>query len=457
LTDRRFDQIWQFSPAIPLGADEGLGSCLHIQRLTGIEPISDRPGASDGDVPRALLKALFGQPATGPEIHSYALLDAARIPGLPEVLETSRLDHLCLFKGDRDDVGPTAPWLVRLKESDKFTRNLFRQSNRSWHLWGKDCGIFLRSAASLPALSDHFRRFTRIRDLRGRIAFFRFWDPLVAGTYFPGIAHDGDRVGQFFTLPGGAEIRIIAQTGPAEAISMAPNTPAGPGPRRRSLVFDALDEALFAEIAFRALARQLAIWLVTEYPDRLGARPPEDLRAMSTHVVSAGRRAGLAMKEDFAFLAQMMMTSGGWFLDDDSPVGLRKLVIDTPAPKAQALADAYSGMHGDTLQGQLFAQWDAVQAYLAALPEDEAVTPARFREFASRFLRLSAAAIPETIASTRARLRDLGLEDRRAEGRAVILCLIFGPRFFEDPFKPWSELETRPAIDAAWRVVTASE
>lgn len=454
MTDRHFDQIWQITQTGASPAGDGRDGYLDIRQITGITPLGDHPGTSGGDVPEALHAALFGQPASGPELHSYALLDAGRIPGLPELLETSRLDHLCLFRGERDGVGATAPWLVRLKESDKFTRNLFRQSSRAWHLWGKDCGIFLRSDAEMAALSDHFRRFTRIRDRQGRIVFFRFWDPLVAGTYFPGVGHDPDRIGAFFTLTSGQQISIIAQSGPDTAIIMTPCVAPDQGQRRPAPVFDELEEALFTEIAFRIFARQLSDWLVTEYPDQLGKRPAADLQAISAHVIAAGRRAGLEMKEEFAFLAQMMMTSGGWFLDDATPPGLRQLIIDAAHPKAQAMAEGYAGRQTASLQGQLYAQWPEVRDYLVELPADEAVTPARFREFASRFLRLSAAGIPDAIASTRARLRTLGLGDQHIEGRAVVLSLLLGPRFFEDPLKPWSGQPVEAAINTAWQLVT---
>lgn len=448
MTGDRFDEIWGSArPPRPESAPE-TATFLDIRRIDGIEP----PEGPGQDLPDALAGPLFG--TAGALIHSYALLDAARAPGLPELLETSRLEHLCLFRGARDQVGQAAPWLVRLEPDHKLTRNLLRASDRPWHLWGKDCGIFLRSDASLSQLVSHFRRFTRVRDHRNRWVFFRFWDPLVAATFFSGIAGDPERIARFFRLSGGRQLRVIAQTGPDTALSMTPAAALPEVARRRAPTFDETDESLFRDIAFLAFARQLSDWLSREYPDQLGIRPPAEQQAVAAHVVASGRRAGLTMKEDFAFLAQMMMTSGGWFLDDACPLPIARMIADTPAPKAAVLADRYAGLHAATPQAELLAAWSDLRAHLAAIPEAEAVTPDRFREIAARFLPRSSAAIPGAIASTRARLRDLGLDDQPAEGRALVLTLLFGPRFFEDPLKPWSGQQVRPAIDAAWQFVT---
>ncbi|MEP4929489.1 MAG: hypothetical protein ABJT31_17080, partial [Hyphomicrobiales bacterium] len=59
-------------------------------------------------VPDALYEPLFGQPDDTP-LHTYAILDAAKFPNLPELLEVSGLVHRCLFKGDAFDELKDAP------------------------------------------------------------------------------------------------------------------------------------------------------------------------------------------------------------------------------------------------------------------------------------------------------------------------------------------------------------
>lgn len=455
MSDDRFRQNWLAPSEHSLPENASFSRYLETRLIDGVIPPDERPGAGATSIHEALREVLFDTPdaADGAPLYSYALLDAARIPGLPELLETTRLGHRCLFHGD-DEVRQAAPWLVQLQEDDKFTRNLFRQSNKAWHLWGRDCGIFLRSTASLDELVAHLRRFTKIRDQRERWLFFRFWDPLVASFYFPAIAGNEQRIAAFFRLHSGAAMQIIAQSGPEQVTCMGPVAGLSSGPRRAAPVFDASDEARFIEIAYLAFGRQLSDWLVKEYPDRLADRSLPDRQAMAHHVIAAGRRVGLTMKEDFAFLAQMMMTSGGWFLEDGYPDRLCRLIADSPAPKAQALATAYADIQKDTPQAKLLSNWTDLRAYLADLPDDQAVTPETFRRIATRFLPETAARIPEAIASTRKRLGEVRLSSQRVEGRAMVLTLLLGPRFFEDPFKAWSGMEVEAAIDAAWREVT---
>lgn len=444
MNGQRFDENW-LTDYFTLPDAGGPRTYLTSQQIDAIEPPPDGE-----DVPAALAASLFGAPDTA---HSYALIDAARAPGLVEVLETLRLDHACLFRGDADGPARLGPWLVRLEPQGKFTRNLFRQSARSWHLWGRDSFILLRSAAGLTDLVAHFRRFTKVRDRRGRMVFFRFWDPLVIALYASARRHDPTRLEQIFALPGGETAEVIAPLSTDSALHLALVPGFAREQPRRTINLDARDEAILQEIAFSTFARQLLPWLASEYPAQLAARPPADQRAIARHVVATGRRAGLSMKEDFAFLAQIMMTSGGWVWDDDTLPGLRDLIAEAPAPKAQALAEGYGALQGRSPQADLLGDWPALRGWLAALPEDQAVTPETFRRLTTKFMPRSAGLIAGAIASTRARLRDAGLSAQRIEGKAVVLTLLLGPRFFEDPLRPWCALPPEAAINAAWHEI----
>lgn len=169
-------------------------SSLHVETLADIVPLDGQFGVgSPKTVPDALFEPLFGQPeptaaefaeAGGDvdkmlQLHTYALLDAAKVMNLPELLEASGLEHQCLFKGDTfDELKDVAPWIVRLEDSNNFTRNLFTRSNTHWHLWDKEPGTYLRSKADLTTLGAHFRRFTRLQAEDGSWRYFRFWEPL---------------------------------------------------------------------------------------------------------------------------------------------------------------------------------------------------------------------------------------------------------------------------------------
>ena len=127
-------------------------------------------------VPEALAAPLF--PAA--PFATYAILDAAKVPNLPEMLETSGLPHRCLFTGEAfETLGAVAPWVVALDPNSGFTRNLFSRSDAPWHLWDAAPGIFVVSQADLDGVWSHFRKFTRVRDEAGRWFYFRFWDPAI--------------------------------------------------------------------------------------------------------------------------------------------------------------------------------------------------------------------------------------------------------------------------------------
>ncbi len=134
------------------------------------------------NVPDTLTHLLFDAPlqSTAPVVHTYAVLDAAKVDHLPLMLETSGLEHRCLFTGAAEDkLGTVAPWIVRLDPTHILTRNLLTRGDLAWHLWDKMPGMFVRSTSDLGSLWAHFRKFTRVRDTDGNWLYLRFWDKSV--------------------------------------------------------------------------------------------------------------------------------------------------------------------------------------------------------------------------------------------------------------------------------------
>lgn len=171
----------------PLGAGPRL-SLLHV--TPHVQVIGDRP---DGVLPAELVPWLPmpGKPSSSdaplsgapladdraPGARSYAILDAALIPNLPEMLETSGLPHRCLFRvEDAPELAQTAPWLVALQGEGRLLRGLFTRGKAPQHLWDRHAAIFLTSQAELSDLWQMLRRFTRVRDQHGRWYYWRFWD-----------------------------------------------------------------------------------------------------------------------------------------------------------------------------------------------------------------------------------------------------------------------------------------
>ncbi|WP_158442343.1 DUF4123 domain-containing protein [Paracoccus aminophilus] len=162
---------------------------MTIEIIEGVEPLDDqRALAVKKTVPDVLREILFDDhPAREPDldeaqqsqpVQTYAILDGAKVPELPAMLEASGLPHRCLFRGTAyKELKDVAPWIVQLKEDANFCRHLFTSGTAHWQLWDKAPGIYIRSRASLEALWRYVRKFTRIQDESGKWFYFRFYDP----------------------------------------------------------------------------------------------------------------------------------------------------------------------------------------------------------------------------------------------------------------------------------------
>lgn len=165
---------------------------LSVRSIERVVPLGDRPGQDgEGHVPAAISDYLFDPPATGNRdqgdvggssaLATYAILDAAKVDNLLEIMDGSDVVRECLFKGSaRDDLGHVAPWIVQLEGGSRFTRSLFVHDPDNavpWHLFSREPGIFLRSDRTLAELRDHFRKYTKAQDENGKWFYVRFWEP----------------------------------------------------------------------------------------------------------------------------------------------------------------------------------------------------------------------------------------------------------------------------------------
>lgn len=185
------DDIWTFPDAG--GEPEEVSPALTVETIKGVEPLDNQLGIEPKKaVPDALREVLFDQPKlTGAEtasvggdparillLQTYAILDAAKVTCLPEMLEDSGLDHASLFQGETaKELRDVAPWIVRLEESHRFTRNLFTQGDAPWNMWDLEPGIFLRSTGSLNDMRRHLRKYIRVQNEKGKWLYWRFWEP----------------------------------------------------------------------------------------------------------------------------------------------------------------------------------------------------------------------------------------------------------------------------------------
>lgn len=114
------------------------------------------------------------------DAHTYAVLDAASVPDLPNKLFELQPNNVCLYRGELPpDLVYVAPYLVHLHPEHKFTKWLLAEC------WGKHWGIFAQSRMTLVSMRTHFRSLLTVYDEGGNPLLFRFYDPRVFLMYLP--------------------------------------------------------------------------------------------------------------------------------------------------------------------------------------------------------------------------------------------------------------------------------
>ena len=169
------DDIWS---RLDMAAVDGAPFDAPAVAVTSTPDVAPaRPG---DPLPAAVHDALFADPAH----RVYAVLDAARIFGLPERLSASGHQSVCLFQGAAlDEMADIAPWLVQLDPDAPLLRALFATDPERRHpaaLWDAGAGICVAAPYDIAAMRTHLRRFVRVRDDAGQWFFLRFWQPEVA-------------------------------------------------------------------------------------------------------------------------------------------------------------------------------------------------------------------------------------------------------------------------------------
>jgi hypothetical protein len=175
--------IWTFPGTASVAGENQ--SALAVATIEWVEPLDAQFGVDPKKtVPDALRKVLFGQPEASADVASarvlgtFAIIDAAKIFGLPEMLAGSGLAHRCLFADDAyENLRDVGPWVVRLDEANEFTRHLFTKGNAPWQMWGKEPGIFLRAWHDLASLQQHLQQYLLAQSDRAARVYVRFWEP----------------------------------------------------------------------------------------------------------------------------------------------------------------------------------------------------------------------------------------------------------------------------------------
>ena len=115
-----------------------------------------------------------------PHLKTYAILDGASVPQLPQTLARFEAEAECLFRGELEpDMAQVAPYLVPLQLDDPFTDWLLHQG------WGQHWGIYALSSVDLRPLRMHLRTFLKVYGPDLKPLYFRYYDPRVLRTYLP--------------------------------------------------------------------------------------------------------------------------------------------------------------------------------------------------------------------------------------------------------------------------------
>lgn len=294
---------------------DGTAPALTLETVADLEPFSPEVGPEEPQtVPHALYAMLFGQPdaadggAVAP-LHTYAVLDAAKVSGLPEMLETSGLEHACLFQGDAaDTLRDVAPWIVRLEDGARLTRCLFTKGDAPWQMWDNEPGIFLRSTETLQNVRRHLRKFTNVQDEDSTSYYFRFWEPGLAAWYFESILSDAERVGQLLCLRPGAFVEVVTlDPDTAEAKRFRPIDPRRPN---RPFRLEARDRTAFRRYRWVRFLTRLSDHLET-HDSRLSRLPRQERLGHADALVQRAYAVGLSAERAVADYATALLLSDG--------------------------------------------------------------------------------------------------------------------------------------------------
>lgn len=395
----------------------------------------------------------------------YLLFDAALLMPLLRLYDPADavgdLRGAALFLSD--GMAPQSPWLVDVTpDADGAPPRLLRQFLRQG--WNRRAGIFLRSRAGFDEMFRFLRGFTRVRsgdDENGTI-LLRYWDPLVARHWFSAQRQDAQRVARLFWLPSGQPIEIIGETGATGFFRLSPAGFQPPDHRRRGmLTLTASDRQALRGVTMARLGKELSHWMMQARPDRLGQMTHRQIERLEGHVIATGEQFGLRRKEDFAALFHVMMQLGGWFHQAGATPELLDILRGGGADLGGRLTAAHADIAAQLPQGRLAAVWPQVSGQLAAIPTDQRLPPEAFRNLVARIAPPDDARLH---AAVQAALRDagaLGLSPQET-GVVLVLSLIYGHRYYQDPLRDWSlgPAPTRQAVMALsgrlWPVAPAS-
>lgn len=247
------------------------------------------------DLPMTPLEGKVFDALDPPPLRTFALLNAARVPGAHQLLETSGLPVRSLFKGDaKEKLQDVAPYLIQISARSEFTRRLFTSIKdvspdlTSLHLWPREAVIYFRARTDIDSLQRHLRRFSRLKDAQGKWYYFNFSAPEYAPAYFASLTENAERVRQWFLCEGVVPIDMFlpdAKTG--TCLHLSPNGAVQLGKPNQQICYGNPEHEAFLTVKRSQFAARLDTFLIAEVPGYATRDKDDRMRHAEALVVSA--------------------------------------------------------------------------------------------------------------------------------------------------------------------------
>jgi hypothetical protein len=122
---------------------------------------------------------------------NFILLDSARMGEAMEEAKELNRNVEPLFNSKADTLlQAVGPFVFTFSDVQSFDDYFFQKG------WGDHWGVILSSSADLKDVSEHFRRFLKVKTEDGLELYFRFYDPRVLRIFLP--TCDANQLNEFF-------------------------------------------------------------------------------------------------------------------------------------------------------------------------------------------------------------------------------------------------------------------
>lgn len=240
-----------------------------------------------------MLRALAGQRPL------FAVLDAARNEGIPDLLEHLDIPYRSLYHGPEGDaLAPVAPYLAELTRHPNAARRLLQEG------WGDARGMFLSATGTLVALRRHLRRLllAELGEDRERV-LFRFYDPRVLRAILPVCTDHQKRI-----LFGEAiECFVMEDEDGSPLVFRREQPGAPPGYHRKTVALQFTAEQAESVLLYgRRMVDFVANHLRRNKPDVVRGMAPEAFEGLVSVALARARGHGFKTPSDLSVFAVLM-------------------------------------------------------------------------------------------------------------------------------------------------------